>query len=359
MFDYKHYVPILKGKEGEFKALQETFDTTRDHMTPLIEVVSIPWDYDEETEAKSINDHLSKIGKKLAESWGSNRKCFVESPMIEGNRKMLDNSTHHLNFLFDDFREKKIDAIPTSRLGQVAGYKSAVRNIVAQDKRGVCLRLQNADLSDSTLKENIDIDLGVYGVTPNETDLIIDLGSIGNNVDLLVFTLSIFINNALPYINEWRSLTFAGSSFPINLSEITANTTDSIERLEWQIWNRLLSAKLQRIPSFGDYSIAHPEILETDPRFLTISASIRYTCDNSWLIVRGRGTKKHGWEQYYTLCSSLIQMEEYCGAAFSWGDNYINECAARNVGTGNATTWRKVANNHHFQKVIFQLSILP
>lgn len=35
------------------------------------------------------------------------------------------------------------------------------------------------------------------------------------------------------------------------------------------------------------------------------------------------------------------------------------KCAAQTTGTGNSTTWRKVANNHHFQKVIVQLASLP
>lgn len=48
MFTHKHYVPILKAKEGEFKALQETFPATEEAMTPLFEIPNIIWDYEDE-----------------------------------------------------------------------------------------------------------------------------------------------------------------------------------------------------------------------------------------------------------------------------------------------------------------------
>ena len=35
MFDHTHYVPILKGKEGEFSALRELKAETKDLLTPF------------------------------------------------------------------------------------------------------------------------------------------------------------------------------------------------------------------------------------------------------------------------------------------------------------------------------------
>lgn len=359
MFTYKHYVPILKAKEGEFKALQETAEATKDMMTPLFEIMDVPWDYQEGAEGKTIDEHLNKIGKKISECWGE-RRIFVDSPLIAGNRKMMDNSTHHFEFLFNDFRSKGLNTIPTAELSRHNDYKRAIKSIVQTDEKGICLRLFSADIANASLKAIIDNDLAFYEVSPKESDLIIDLEHISNdNQDLLTLTISTFINNVIPYINDWRSITLAETAFPTNLSEIDADTIDAIERGEWQIWNKLLSRTLNRIPSFGDYSIANPEVLDLDPRNMRVSASIRYTCDEYWLIVRGRWLRKYGYDQYHNLCKNLILRTEYCGPTFSWADNYINECAAETVGAGNPTTWRKVGNNHHFQKVFAQISSLP
>ena len=363
MFTHKHYVPILKAKEGEFKALQETFAATKDLMTPLFEIVDVAWDYEEDTEAKTIDAHLNKVGKKILDGWGNERAFFVDSNLIDSNRKMVDGTTHHLIYLFNDFRSKSLKPIPTTGLSRIAQYKNAVQAIQAKDKRGVCLRLTSADLANPDLQLAIDTDLALYGLTAHEVDLVIDWEGInGTNPDVLILPMVTFINT-LPYVMDWRTLTISASSFPPDLRDIDANTIDSIPRNEWLIWNKVIGARIKRKPSFGDYSIANPVIADLDPRLITISASIRYTCDDDWLIVRGRSTKVHGWDQYHNLCSNLLRqgIPPYCGATYSWGDKYISDCANPNptVGTGNATTWRKVANNHHFQKVVVQISSLP
>ena len=38
MFDYKHYVPIVRWKAGERIALRELFDDDKADLTPLIEI---------------------------------------------------------------------------------------------------------------------------------------------------------------------------------------------------------------------------------------------------------------------------------------------------------------------------------
>ena len=39
MFDSKHYIPILKWKSAEIRALRDLSDEDKKHMTPLIELV--------------------------------------------------------------------------------------------------------------------------------------------------------------------------------------------------------------------------------------------------------------------------------------------------------------------------------
>lgn len=38
MFDYKHYVPIVRWKAGERTALRELYDDDKAGLTPLIEI---------------------------------------------------------------------------------------------------------------------------------------------------------------------------------------------------------------------------------------------------------------------------------------------------------------------------------
>jgi hypothetical protein len=358
-FQHKHYIPILKAKKGELGALQETIPATKDMMTPLLEIINIPWDYENEEEAKTIEAHLDGLGRKILDSWGAERRIFVDSNLINNDRRMVDGLTHHLSYLFNDFRTNNLQAVPVVGLGKHSDYKNAVRGIVNSDNRGVCLRIQNADFSLPSLKQSIDDDLRVYNVTPDQVDLVFDLRNIDENFStLLGVAVPTLINNTIPYINDWRSFTMAASSFPVNLSGIQGNTIERLDRIEWTFWSGLLSLPLIRHPSFGDYSIAHPDITDLDPRIMTISASIRYTADDTWVVVKGRSTKTHGYDQFHDLTRQLVTLPEYSGAAFSFGDQYIDDCAVRNVRCGNTTTWRIIGNNHHFQKTIVQISNL-
>ena len=81
-------------------------------------------------------------------------------------------------------------------------------------------------------------------------------------------------------------------------------------------------------------------------------ATIRYTIDNNWYIIKGDNVRDYGYGQYHELSRKLLTSRYYCGPTFSWGDNYIQTCVNKNAKTGNLSTWRQVGTNHHIMKVI-------
>jgi len=195
------------------------------------------------------------------------------------------------------------------------------------------------------------------GSNAESVDLLIDLGALGSDVSrALLITRSIF--SMLPRKN-WRRLILAAASFPEDLSEVNAADTAILPRHEWDLWKAL-----QKRPSilprtdliFGDYAISHPIPKELDPRTMRMSANIRYTTRDKWLVVKGRNVRQYGFEQYFDLCNALVKRPEYCGRDYSWGDEYIAECAARKKGPGNATTWRKVGVNHHLTLIVREVA---
>lgn len=353
-----NYTPILKAKEGEFKALEVTNSSTLDQMNPIFEIVSIPWDYIDECESKTIDNHLDKVGKKIQESINE-RFFFLDSRYIDEN-KVMSNGVHHMEFLFEEFRNLGLNGIPVTGFSKMKEYKEAVKQIKNHDEKGICLRIESSELASKFLSNNIDDFLSYYNVSKNEVDIVIDLKNItSDEKDFYLLSLTTIINNSFPYINEWRNFIISATSFPQNLSEIEADSIDSIERAEWLLFNSLINNGLVRDITFSDYCIASSETTEMDPRFIQMSASVRYTYNNYWLIVRGRSVKTKGFIQFHNLCKNLIVRPEFSGAGFSWGDNYIFDCASNSVSSGNATTWRKVGSNHHFEFVVNQLSNLP
>ena len=120
-----------------------------------------------------------------------------------------------------------------------------------------------------------------------------------------------------------------------------------------------LHPSIKRVPSYGDYAIGHPDLVEIDPRVMQMSANLRYTGDDHWVVVKGRSVRKYGADQMHDLCEQLVAHPSYAGAHFSWGDEWIAQCSQRAGGPGNAEAWRRAGTNHHLTMVIHQLSNLP
>jgi hypothetical protein len=360
MIDLKHYVPILKGKQGEYHALRELVANVKKCLTPLIEVPAIPWDYDEEQPDKSLDAHLVGVPAKMQECWGTGDPFFLDVSLCSDGASTADG-LHPAAHLLGKCRELSLRAVPVIGLGQPQDYVSAVANAVEQDDRGVCIRLGSDDLEDTDdLNGGLTQLMDDLDVSPSEADLIVDLGAIppsSPNLRLLVRQLM----QDLPMASDWRSLVLAATAFPANPSDlIDVDTTGEVPRTEWSVWNWLLArrASIPRMPTFGDYAIAHTELTEVDPRLMQMAASIRYTTNEDWVIVRGRSIKKLGWDQTRTLCQRLHCLPQYCGPTFSWGDGYIEARAQGNVGPGNAATWKKVGTNHHLTFVTNQIANL-
>ena len=59
------YVPILKGKDREYAALEALSADVKHLLMPLIEIPAIPYDYANERPAKSLDDHIVDIPERI------------------------------------------------------------------------------------------------------------------------------------------------------------------------------------------------------------------------------------------------------------------------------------------------------
>ena len=357
MNSHTRYVPILKGRDGEYGALQTLSDSVRSVLTPVLELPPIPWDFEADRPARTIDTHLKKMGQKIERAWGTTSDMFVDLIWISETERMADGE-HPLTFAFNALRYRGVQAVPVAGLVRGDEYLDACRSVIAQDRRGVCFRIQREDFVDfPEMRTRMEEVLRSVGVSTSDVDLLLDLRSLTpTERDIDAAGVSRLIHS-VPWLSDWRSLTVAATSFPQNLVGIPPADSTLIDRKEWQLWIQTTSHidAAGRVPVFGDYAISHPEPAEVDPRIMRPSASVRYTCDGAWLVLKARNLRDHGYEQFHEVCRDLIRKPEYTGPEFSWGDRYIAECAAERVGTGNLTTWRKVATSHHLARVVNEI----
>lgn len=356
MFDHRHYVPILKGRDGEYGALNSMPPALRDRITPLLELPPTPWDFEEETPARTIDVHLGKVAQKIERAWGASRPLFLDFLWIADTERMVDGG-HPVESVLSSARRRGLAVIPVVGLLRGEDYLAACARTIHQDRRGACIRLQREDFVDFGDFGDLDTEVGRVLATlhllPQDADLLLDLRSLARPIDI---DSAIALISRVPNLGNWRTFSLAATSFPQNLTGLPPSDCSIIPRQEWNTWTNIIRRRPSRLPTFSDYAISHPEPSEVDPRVMRPSASVRYTTHGAWLALKGRNLRDHGYEQFHDVCRELIRRAEYCGRVFSWGDEYIDDCASQRVGTGNLTTWRKVGTSHHLAFVLSELA---
>lgn len=353
MFNETHYVPILKGKQGEFGALESLSSETKACMTPLVEIAPIPPSSGQGRAPRTVERHLGNFLSGMADGWNGGSPAFVDFRWLPPDVR-VDGTVHPVSYVFQRAYDQGLHLVPTLALGRDSAHNDVVSRVVAEYDCGVCLRLavedfaggNNAFVEASRLLRRLSVERG-------SADLMLDFSWLPPNSAASTEITAIHLLQAA-HADDWRTVTIAGTGFPHTLSSCRPDAVSLIRRVEWSVWLSVVGRipRGGRIPTFGDYCIAHPELVDFDPVRMKVSANVRYTADENWIILKGRSVNSHGFEQCRSLCDILVGRADYRGANFSWGDWFIYECAAGREGPGNATTWRKVGTSHH-------LTLLP
>lgn len=356
MFSHRHYVPVLKWKQGEYQALQRLASPTKDALTPLLEIPGVGFDHEAGTNRETVDSHLGDFARRLKSKWGA-RNCFVDLKYIDPAARMADGR-HPLEAVFDDLRTEGCRAVPVVGLGRDAAYSRAVAAVIRADRRGVCLRLEVGDFDRADLGADITALLTTLGVGHADTDLVVDYGAPNFQPINAYVRVMLTLNAMVPVLNRWRSYTVVATSYPSTIAGIVGRPFTVIPRNEWVAYQALVARLGEaRIPTFGDYAVAHPDPVELDMRFIKPFAKLRYTFEDSWHIGRGDTVRTHGFGQYQQLCRDVTGQAYFSGPHFSSGDQYIADCAAGTAATGNLTTWVWVSTNRHLTKVVDDLAI--
>lgn len=245
MFGYKHYVPVLKGKDGEFRALACLASNTGHNITPFIDIPRRDLDQKTKQPKEKIDIYLGKKAKKIHKAWGNRRQIFVDVFDLDLDLR-IPGGTHFVEFLFTQLRTYCVKAIPVIGLdrSEDTDYVNTVRNVVYTDKRGVCIRLLNEDLEMPAETCNyVDDLIQSLGLSESNVHLLMDFRSVSQyELDDFAEIATDFLAN-LPNVKDWKSITLSSSGFPENLGGISPNSIDSLPRTELDLRDEMISRK--------------------------------------------------------------------------------------------------------------------
>jgi len=366
MFNQEHYVPILKWKAAEKRALNELVvrmnPEEKKMVSPLIQLVMpspkvAKNPNQQKTREEQLEEvvgllrtRLSVIPDEILKSWGSD-PAFVDVSLLYTPELKVES----INQILAIGEELKMSLIPVINLSSDTEVGKASCSLAKKYGHGLCLRLVRADFKDLPgLVKRLDTFLATCATPVSQIDLLVDLKEDEHNEyrEILEFSQQI------PNLLAWRTFTFASGAFPVDLNLCKVGEKNPIPRTDWKNWLEQRSFKIKRHPSFADYTIQHP-IYKEAAQFFAPSASIRYTLEDEWIVMRGQRGKTQQYLANAQILSGLQEFKKF-GKDFSFGDIQI-ELKGKDLSskqTGNATTWLVIGINHHLACVTAQIAKL-
>lgn len=349
-FGPDHYVPVLKVKRGEKKALQRISPILQPRITPLLEIV-------ERKPPKTLHAHLDNAFANLAESVNSYPRCFldVHELVADGEPAAVE--------VFQRATDVGIVFTPVTGISRTADVAPALTHRA----NGLALRLARAEVEQGGLARRINAFLSTHGLTPEQLDLILDLGGVEDLVIEGAGALTDAFMAEVPDHQRWHTFTVSACAFPKSMGVVQKNSHALVERTDWVAWKNQLYGRrdgLQRLPTFSDCAIQRPEGVEGfDPKRMQVSASIRYTLEEDWLLLKGQGMKSMPLgEQFPALARKLVRgnlSSNFYGSGHCNGCELMQAAAAGAPKLGSPEVWRQLGTIHHISVVTQALASLP
>ena len=343
-FGPRHYVPVLKVKRAEKKALANIAPGLRRRVVPLLEIV-------ERNTERTFHQHLSTSFKDLAASLDGYQRCFLDVREIEADGQNGATSV---------FTQALMSGIPFTPVTGISRTVDVDPAVALQYYRGLAVRLTRPEFEEGRLPNDLIRFLSTNGLTPDRVDLIVDLGSVYDLIAVGVMNLTQAFLADVPYKNQWRTLTITGTAFPPSMGVVNRNSYGRFARSEWLAWRDGLyrnRATLERLPTFSDCAIQHPAGVEGfNPVTMQVSATIRYASGNDWLLVKGESTRIIlPSNQFPRLATRLAYDQlrgDFAGTRHCEGCQMVKASADGLTGFGSPEVWRKIGTIHHITSVV-------
>lgn len=327
------YLPMLRSKTGEATALQNLSAAAKARLFPIVHVVQKP---------------PAGFADSIIQSWSGLPLALDGTFHVDAT-----GSTTTFTQLFDKIGRGKVSVVPSIEYGATAQYLTAVRNLIGKYGTGLALKVKPNQISAASSW------VATQGWKSNEIDLIITLFDVaGFDVDLLEPAVTQALLKALQQNHGWRSVTLSAAAAPKDHGGLPQGRSD-IPRRDWELWQKV-APKMPFNLDYGDYCTSNPD-LEEPPGLAMVRAtvSVRYTLDQSWIVLKGRPTKGNTGQpmerQYRAHARTLVSDPQFGGLTGCWGDQRIQQIASGAPGAGNRTTWVSIAVNRHMSLVADRL----
>jgi len=339
------YVPSLKWRLGEYQALLNLEENVKEKIVPYISVPKIEFDFEEWKPRKTPEEHVKQFPERYEKKWGARAAWIgIDTSLVHAH---MDDGQSVISHIYQGLSNVDARGIPVVHFKSDDAVLGLYANAIEVCGVGAAIRLGLDDLMAPKVSENIAETLEKLGIQTSDTDLIVDLET-PHYEPYTDFARALFTAiRQISQLQEFRNFVLTGSAFPDSMADISKPGGEVI-RHEWLFYQLFVNSLPEdfRTPLFGDHTSVSPKFVATDMRKIKPAGKIVYATADKWVIRKGSAFRDDP-EQMHGLCTDVKATSHFMGRSYSFGDEYIADCAARKVGPSNQTRWKTVSINHH------------
>ncbi len=360
MFDHQ-YVPVLRTKEGEFRALEALAASVSASVIPLFEVSKAPINQKAGL-PKPEHKHIDDVSRDVIKATEAFSEIWIDDKIARPERIPETSDSPHAR-LFEALSDHPAIVVPVISTHRSAHYLAAAQDHARKTGR-LAVRITSEFIVGPNAADRLKAVCDSTGISASGIDLVLDVEPFNSSQKTVTFMGTVQAIRQIPALAEWRTFTLATTALPEQAAQDEPNDSTFFRpRSCWLMWQDLLSSpEVSRKPRFGDYGIDSPAT-DLDRTFYGAPVPmIRYTIPEHWVFFRGSGKPKNSptratdWPQ---LSRRLLSSGHFRGPDYSAGDRFIQECADGAPNHGGGSAWRFVGVSHHVTQVVEQLTNLP
>ncbi|MEU6734349.1 hypothetical protein ABZ929_14280 [Streptomyces physcomitrii] len=342
------YVPILKGRAGEFHALEHASVSVRERIRPVMEIVP----------AERVRDLLETFCDHAMHHVPDNMILTVDCGSLPHIRVLQGDIGSPIARVSESLGLRDRLMRPVFRCLDNDELLGEVADAAADHGHGACLRISiAADAAEVVPGERQMRELlAAVRLDPGEIDLLVDAGPVLTSRTREQMRVGAF--EALKSLSlwPWRSLCLASGAFPADLTGFARGAATCVVREDARLWLDVVEKWRGPQLDFGDFGVTNPRM--PPESYGTPHPNMRYTTETDWQVFVYRKAST-GNDAFFDLSEALVNSPYWpeAGAATSWGDESLQDCARRRrAKAGGATQWRAWATSHHMAVVATRLA---
>lgn len=324
-----NYTPFLKAKTNEIAALSALTLDIKSSIVPFLDLPKKP---------TMTSDSFRRMVNKAAVALGRHLKeipaFYIDNFDIDDD--ILVDGKDNYQFVIETFHELRF--IPVVGLDRAAGRNQLVFDAKANgilESDTVAVRLQAEDFASFDLVQD-----EIQSVLESGDGLFDNWVLILDNRVCLSLDAAFRATEIGKFISacrknfEFSRIIVAGSSIPASIRDLIQVETELyLDRKEFEIHALTCGELSDNSLGFGDYTVVSPLYSDVDipPAVMlnVMAPRVVYSYDGAHFLARGGALRTHprGNDQYNDIAKYLIGKPFFRGAAYSFGDNFLDEKA--------------------------------